>query len=565
MTRHSITLLVILGFFTATGASADDRPNILLLVAEDMSPRVRAFGDEVAVTPNIDRLARQGIRYPNTFTTAGVCAPSRAALLTGMHQIAMGGQHMRASSYGRDNPEAGVDGYEAVPPPYVKAFAELLRAAGYYTISDGKLDYQIGGPMTGGPFTIWDDYGVFADWKDRPKDRPFYAQVNFGVTHESGLFPAGFTLNPTRAIMGAMRWFRYGSSTQGVVTPEAVRVPAYYPDTDIVRRTIARQYWNIEIMDKEIGAVLSYLEREGLADSTIVIWTTDHGDGLPRAKRTLYDSGLKVPMVIRWPERFEPADAQPGTIDNRLVSFIDLSSTILSLAGVEPPLWMHGRVFAGDQRAPERRYVYASRDRIDSIRDRARAVRDNRFKYIRNYHPDTPGAQKLAFRDNLEMMGELWELHESSKLEGATALWFEATRPREELYDTVEDPDEVKNLATDPAYAATLARMRGASDEWLTHVEDWSEAPEAEMVQRFWPNWQQPTTAAPTIKSENSRVTIECPTDGASIGYRINGAGAVSDWNLYTGPFKAKAGAKITAKAIRYGWAESEVTERRVR
>ena len=538
-------------------AAPDSRPNVLLLVAEDMSPRIGAFGDPVAVTPNLDRLAQQGVRFPNTFTTAGVCAPSRAALMTGRSQTSIGAHAMRTSSYGQGQPDTEPQGYEAVPPPEVKAFPELLRAAGYATLNSLKTDYQFGEP-----FTIWDENGWFVEWSDRPEGRPFFAMENFLVTHESGLFPKRFPRDAIEAIMRlahlANEW-----SYEEVVSPGEVRVPAYYPDTEVVRETLARHYGNIALMDAEVGRILAELDAEGLADSTIVVFTTDHGDGLPRAKRELYDSGIRVPMIIRWPREWLPEGFEPGRVDDRMVSFIDLGPQILAWAGLATPPWMQGRPFVGEGAELRNERVVAARDRIDEVEDRVRAVRDDQWKYLRNYRPEDAGAQRSDFRDHLDMMTELWELDRAGKLEGAAALWFSSPRPVEELYFLPHDPDEVHNLAGNPNYAETLERMRGELDAWLDAEPDQGAIAESELVERFWPGGNQPRTAPPVHRVERSpggglRVHLDSATQGASIGFRRNGRGSVSEWDLYGTPFAVVPGDEVEAKAIRYGYGESD-------
>ena len=544
-------LPVAVGLCLAVAAGADESrpPNLLLLVAEDLGPRIGAFGDAVARTPHLDRLAAQGVRFGNAFTTSGVCAPSRAALVTGVHQIAMGGQHMRTSSR-----PAG--GYRSVPPAHVKAFPELLRAAGYYTFVTEKLDYQFSDHATGtGPFSIWDAEDDAELWRGREPDQPFFGMVTFLETHESGAFrPLGSRPHSViHFLIQLYRAWRFGlPGGDDAVRPEDVSVPPYYPDTPIVREDLARHYANVHQMDAAVGDVLARLEADGLADSTIVIWTTDHGDGLPRAKRDLFDAGIRVPMIVRWPMARRPASARPGSMDERLISFVDLAPTLLELAGVARPAHLHGGSFA-PLGAPHRDYVYAARDRIDEVHDRQRAVRDARFKYIRSWFPDLPGGHPLAFRDNLETMRELRRLHASGALDAAQRLWFEPPGA-ERLFDTRADPHELHDLARDPEHAAVLARMRRALDAWLARVGDWSEVHEDEMVARFEPRGRREVTPAPVVEVRDGRVSIRSETRGASLGYRIDGG----RWRLYTGPFGAPAGARVTAKAVRYGWQESD-------
>jgi N-sulfoglucosamine sulfohydrolase len=553
--RNPLLRLVALVLVWCASAHAGEtgRPNILVLMAEDMSARVGAFGDAVAITPNIDQLAAEGTRYPNTFTTAGVCAPSRAAHITGMHQIAIGAQHMRTSS-------APSGGYKSVPPAHVKAYPELLRAAGYYTFTDRKLDYQFSGPMSGtGPFTIWDAEGGDGHWRARGEGQPFYGLLNFAVTHESGVFrPLGSWPNSViHLVMQVMRAVSgVGAPDVGEsVDPAAVPVPPYFPDTPTVRADIARHYNNIAVMDSEVGQLLDELEADGLTDDTIVIWTTDHGDGLPRSKREVYDTGIKVPMIIRWPERYRPADAARGGLDTRLVSFVDLGPTILRLAGVNVPDYMHGRDLV---EAVPRTYIYASRDRIDEVPDRQRAVRDARYKYIRSWHPGLGGGHRLAFRDNIDMVREMQALYAEGELDSVQRRWFEGPG-EEQLYDTQTDPLELNNLASDPAVSGELERLRAALASWQARIGDWSDEPEATMVARFNPGGEVPVTTAPEIVVRAGRVQISA-SDRASVGYRID----QGPWQLYTEPFTAPAGATVEAAAVRYGWVESETVELRI-
>ncbi|MGA8203303.1 MAG: sulfatase-like hydrolase/transferase [Woeseiaceae bacterium] len=525
------------------------RPNILLIVAEDMSMKVGAFGDSVARTPSIDALAADGIRYTRAFTVAGVCAPSRSGLITGVYPISMGTQQMRTSQMQ----------YEAVPPPDVKAFPELLRRAGYVTGNVAKTDYQFGDP-----FTVWDEnVGNFVEppdlalWRKLPQDRPFFVMVNLMSTHESWLAtPETKVSGPFAESIQRLATNRL-KLVDKVTDPEAVTVPAYFPDTLAVRASIAQMYDNIHYMDGQVGEILANLEADGHVDDTIVIWTTDHGDGFPRAKRSVYDSGLHVPMVIRFPD-----SRGRGTIEDRLVSFIDLAPTILDLAGAPVPHFIQGRDFLT---GPARQYVYGARDRMDHVPDRVRAVRGKRYEYIRNFMPEVPYFRPLAFRDMFPIMQALWAGHQAGTLTPEQEFYFTAPRPKEELYDTANDPDEVENLAGDPNHAEVLVRLRIAKDNWLNAVGDRSEEPEEEMIESMWPGRVQPVTAAPEATASvdatgTRRVSLRCETPGASIGYRIAGSTAGEHWDLYVEPVMLPADATLEAKAIRYGYKESAVT-----
>lgn len=531
--------------FFCTFTSASDRPNILLLVAEDLSSRIGTFGDSIAQTPHIDALAKRGVRFTNAFTTAGVCAPSRAATIMGMHQISFGAQHMRTSR----------EDYLALPPVDAKALPELLRRLGYYTLTDGKLDYQFSGTMSGGPFTMWDLQGRDVSIEDAPLNKPFFAQINFPITHESGVFPplGSWPNSVTHFVMQVMRSILNWSAPEGTpVDAQEIKLEPYYPDTPTVRADIARHYQNISAMDSQVGQIVTYLEESGLAKNTIIIWTSDHGDGLPRAKRELYDSGLKVPMVMYWPERFRPKHMSPGATDSQLISFVDLAPTVLSLVGAEIPVAMQGQDFVSPL-TPARKYVYASRDRIDEVPDRQRAIRSNRFKLIRSYQPEQIGGHALDFRDNIPMMREMQSLLEQDKLNKAQRLWFEPPGAQR-LFDIQNDPHELTNLANNAEYEPVLRELNAALDAWLARTGDWSEDDEQEMIARIQPNGQQGITPIPTVRIGSSGVTIQSRERHASLGYRLN----KGDWQLYTGPISVKSGDLVTAKAVRYGWTESE-------
>jgi N-sulfoglucosamine sulfohydrolase len=530
-------------------AQTSSRPNILWISNEDMSPHLGAYGDTLARTPVLDRLAKESIRFTHAFTTAPVCAPSRAAIITGMYQTSIGAQHMRTTE---DRVPELPGPYLAVPPFYVKAFPEYLRAAGYYTSNRAKTDYQFGVP-----FTIWDDLGQQAHWRNRPdKSQPFFAVFNIDVTHESQIFPT----SPARK----------GKTL--ITDPAEVKVPPYYPDTPLVRQELARMYDNIADMDTRVGELLKQLEVDGLADSTIVFYWSDHGDGVPRSKRSLYDSGLRVPLMIRWPKGLNPTFT-PGTVSDRLVSFIDLAPTVLAAAGLDVPVHMQGRVLVGRTAAPEPEYVFAARDRMDIEYDMMRSARDKRFLYIRNFVPELPYAGFIIYRNQSDIMQEWLRLQAERKLSGAAALWMRTSRPPEELYDTVADPHNINNLAASSSERPRLERMRHALDAWMERIDDQGLINEPEMIQRMWPGGVQPETAQPYLVMRSAtdvrrdpalqlkgaapiEVVIYVPTQGASIGY-TTAEGPTAKWQLYSGPIQVTGPTTIRAKAIRYGYKES--------
>lgn len=500
------------------------RKNVLCIVCEDISPRLGAYGDPVALTPVLNQLARTGVRFTRMFSSSGVCAPSRAALITGMYATAIGANNMRTST--KDLADHAP--YEAVPPPAVRPFAEYLRAAGYYTTNNAKTDYQFTPPLT-----AWDENGRDAHWKNRPEGMPFFSVFNLETTHESQV------------------WVRADDPV--VVPPERVILPPYFPHTPTVRRDVARVYSNIAVMDRQVGELLAELSEAGLADDTIVVFYSDNGGPLPRGKREMLDSGLHVPFMIRFPD-----GSHAGTVVDDLVAFVDVPATILSLAGVPVPKHMQGRPFWGDQKAPARDFVFAARDRMDERVDHVRAVRDRRFKYVRNYRPDLPRYQDIDYRRQMAAMQDILRLRDEGKLDPVQSLWFQPTKPAEELYDTEADPHEVRDLSGDPAFGEPLARLRAALDGWLRETGDRPGRPETELIESLWPGGVQPKTAAPAIAWHDGRVTLECPTEGSAIAYQVDGRGLrPGHWFLYTEPFAAKSGSVVTATANRVGWMPS--------
>lgn len=516
------------------------RPNILWITAEDLSPRLGCYGDSVANTPVLDSLAAQGVRYTNAYSVSGVCAPSRAALITGMYPTSIGAQHMRTlrrtSSIDKvTDPQAlAIPLYEAVPPPRVKCFTEYLRAAGYFCTNNSKTDYQFHPPIT-----AWDSSADTAHWRLRPAGKPFFAVFNIGITHESQV------------------WRRAGDTL--TTKPENVIVPPYYPDTEIVRRDMARHYSNISLMDKQVGEILAQLQADGLADSTIVFFYGDHGDGLPRAKRWLFDSGLKVPLIIRFPK-----GEKGGTVAHELVSFVDFAPTILSLAGIEIPEYMQGQAFLGTQKAnTPRKYIFAAKDRMDPAIDCQRAVRDKQFKFIKNYYPNRPYVQFLPYRDQMPLMQELLRLDKAGKLDSTQKIWFAKTKPIDELYDTEKDPHEVNNLADLPEYHDKVVEMRSALKSWLEMTTDPLTMPETELVEQMWGTQGQPQTQPVEFQtSGGNKISLSCPTTGASIAFQTAENWGTPRWSLYTKPLKTDS---LRAVAIRIGYKQSEIKEFRAK
>jgi arylsulfatase A-like enzyme len=518
--------VVCMTFLTAH--AQQQKPNILWITCEDISPLISAYGDQVVKTPNIDQLAKEGVRYTHAYTTAGVCAPSRSAIITGMYQTSIGAQHMRTLTPPQMARFMPVPAYSVVIPDYVKCFPEYLRKAGYYCTNNEKQDYQFVAPVT-----VWDENGPAASYRNRPADKPFFSVFNFMITHESQLFSRKDSL---------------------LVNPDNVTVPSYYPDTKTVRHDMARLFTNIEMMDRQVGELIRMLKEDGLYDNTIIFFYSDHGGALPRMKREVLERGTHIPFIIRF-----PGAKMGGATNKELISAVDFAPTVLSLAGVKIPSHMQGQAFLGTQKVKTpRKYVFAARDRMDTEYDRVRMVRDGRYRYLYNYMPDQPYYQKIEYRLSIPMMQEILKLKEEGKLNAAQMSWFK-TKPVEELYDVEVDPFELNNLADDPKYKAKLLELRTAFQKWTKAVGDMGSMPEKEMVKQMWNDGDEPpATEMPQVIQTSGGVKLTCNTKGASIGYRVvkgsekeqSQLHTVTSWDMIIMTNAKKNGDKIAAAPV---------------
>ncbi len=453
--RLALSVAVLLSVFCPL-AAADDRPNILWLSCEDISPHLGCYGDPHATTPVLDRLAKESVLYKNAFVTAGVCAPCRSAIISGIYQTSLGTHHMRC---------------KAQLPDHVRLFPQYLRAAGYYCTNNSKTDYQLAST----PKETWDVSSGKAHWRNRKDDdQPFFAVFNYTGCHESGIA----STNKYQTVTKDLPASHLHDANQ--LTP-----PPYYPDTPIVREDWKRYYNVISAMDRWAGGILKQLEDDGLANDTIVFFWSDHGVGLPRAKRWLYESGMHVPLIARIPAKLRrERQGGPGTVTDELVSLIDFAPTMLNLAGIEIPDHMQGRAFLGDDLTPERQYVYGARDRMDERYDVIRAVRDKRYKYIRNYEPFKTYYQYMNTPEKGATMREIRRVHAEGKLPPAARIFMAPTKPVEELYDLENDAHELDNLADSPNHREVLTRMREAHLEWVLKTKDLGLMPEPEITVR---------------------------------------------------------------------------------
>lgn len=457
MLRWLATSFVIL-FLTHTALSDEQRPNILWITSEDNGPYLGCYGDAMARTPNLDRLAEEGVRYLNAFSNAAVCAPARQTLITGMYATSLGGQHMRSQVFF---------------PEDVRYFPEYLRRLGYYTSNNSKTDYN-GSPADGkaAMAAAWSESGRNGHWRNRPAGSPFFSVFNITSTHESQLFPKG--------------WKKRELKTG----PASVTLPAYLPDTPEIRLDLARYYDRIEVMDGGVGAILRQLEKDGLKDDTIVFYFSDHGGSMPRGKSFAYDSGTRVPLLVCIPEKWKSSrSAAAGETDDRLVGFVDFGATVLSLAGLDAPDYMQGEAFLGpNATAPRREYVHTFRGRRGERYDLVRGVRSHEFLYLRNYTPHLPVMQFNAYSFEIPGYASWQSARASGKTTPEQGLWFEP-KASEELYRIADDGDNVRNLAENPEFTEVLAQHRAENDRHLLAIRDSVFYPEG-MAGREWSAYQ---------------------------------------------------------------------------
>lgn len=442
----SATLLAMLpSTLLAADENAHDLPNILWITSEDNGPELGCYGDDYADSPNIDSIAAKGMRYKRAWSNAPVCAPARTTIISGIYPPALGAEHMRS---------------QTVLPDGFHMFPYYLHEAGYYCTNNSKEDYNLAKEGF-----VWDQSNGKAHWRGRKEGQPFFAVFNFTTSHESQLRKRPHT---------------------AVHDPAGVRVPAYHPDTPEVRRDWAQYYDKITEMDRQVGRVLAQLKEDGLEENTIVFYYGDHGSGMPRSKRWPYDSGLHVPMIVHVPEKYKklaPKEYEVGGESERLVSFVDLAPTVLSLAGIEPKDWMQGHAFMGEYETTPPKYVFGFRGRMDERYDMVRTVTDGQFVYIRNYMPHKIYGQHIDYMFQTPTTKVWKQMYDNGKLNEAQSHFWEE-KPSEELYELASDPDEVRNLADDPKFADKRKELETAVLEWQREIRDIGFLPEEEIHSR---------------------------------------------------------------------------------
>jgi N-sulfoglucosamine sulfohydrolase len=452
----TITCALLSASLAIQSAPAAEKPNILWITAEDMSPTLGCYGDDYSTSPHIDALAKRSVRYTHAYATAPVCSPSRSCLINGLPATSQGTQQMRS----------------AFPiPAGMTGFPSLLRKAGYFTSNNVKTDYNSANWDTIIQAS-WDAQGNDAHWRKGPKGKPFFSIFNLMTSHQSR----------------SMVWpyEKFVAEVQSKLAPSEIHdpakapIPPYYPDTPVVRKTVARFYDCVTAMDKEVGELLAQLKADGLDDNTIVFFYSDHGSGMPRHKRALLDSGMHVPLLVHVPKKWRRlAPGKAGSDSDRLVNFADFAPTVLNLLGLSIPAHVEGKPFLGPRSDTAHPYVFGHRDRVDEVLDTARSVHDQRYLYIRTFMPHLGYNQRTAWPDLGEIRPEFYAAAAAGNLSAAQAHFMGPTRPSEELYDCEQDPLNLNNLATSAEHAKVLKRMRAALQSRVHETKDLGFIPEA--------------------------------------------------------------------------------------
>ena len=525
MNRILLFLTGILFLVCLSTPKKESPPNIVWLVAEDQSPEFFPMYAEVPVAlPYLSALSKDGVVFENAYSPVPVCAPARSALITGMYPTSLGTHNMRTyNGYRTENqPTINIPSYSPLLPEGVKMFTEYLRTANYYCTNNAKEDYNF--KKTDG---AWDESGAKAHWKKRTPDQPFFAVINFGISHESQI------------------WNQQDKPL--AVAPEEVPLPPVFPDTPVVRKDIAVNYSNLVRLDKQIGEIIEALKEEGLYENTLIFFYGDHGGPFPRYKRALYETGIKVPLVIKFPHQ-----EKAGTRDNQFISFIDFAPTVLSLAGIQPPDYMQGKARFGSFKTEPSSYVFATSDRFDEQTDRVRAVRYKQYKYIRNFTVNLPHALPVKYREQMPMMKELNALWETDSLDEKPALWFQTPKAVEEVYNIDLDPYELNNLAFDPEMKEVLEHLRQKLDEWIIETGDLGEIPEQTLLENWFPNGAVPVLSELQKVDAATEYALTHSNKGASIVWK---KATDSLWHPYTQPLPMNK--NLVAKAVRIGYKDS--------
>lgn len=490
-----IYLLILIKISVTHG---QNKPNIVWLVCEDQSLFFSSYGDHHSKTPNIDELSKDGIIYDNCFTTSPVCSPSRSALITGMYPTTIGTQHMRAFKKKRldsINKHNQLPFYSAVPKRNCQFFTEILRTNGYYCSNNSKEDYN----MMMSPLA-WDESSKKAHWRNRKDNQPFFSVFNFNITHESQIWKS--------------------SKFQLENNIKAISLPKIFPNNKEIKKDFLTNYKNIESLDSKIGSIIKQLKNDGIYDNTVIFFFSDHGGPFPRYKRSIYDTGIKCPLIIKWLKK------DSIQRNNQMISFIDFAPTLVDLAGLNIPKDIEGVSFLNKNK---REYIFAATDRFDETNSKRRCVRNNQYKLIRNFDTLSPLYQPISYRYQMRTMKILDSLKKLNQLSEAFKKWYDSNLPTYELYNIINDPFEQKNLIHDSSKQQTFEILKTKLEQWI-NSSDYGNFEEREMIGQMWPNGNPPMLKEPKIIDKKNGKIIINENENSSLGWRNN---KNEKWKLY--------------------------------
>ena len=490
------TLVAVLYFITIS-FNSQEKQNILWLVCEDQSLFFSAYNDSLAKTPNIDELASKGIVYDNFYAVSPVCAPSRSSIITGMYPTTIGTQHMRAYKKNKDsiNSKTNLPFYSAVPKIKVQFFTENLRKSGYYCSNNSKEDYN----MEISPLA-WDESNRNAHWRNRQENQPFFSVFNFNVSHESRI------------------WKEYKKHSLEEINK--VILPPFFPNNNTIKNDFVTNYKNIEKLDVQIGKIINQLKEDGLYENTVIFFYSDHGGPFPRYKRSIYDSGLKCPLIIKWNEKTNE------TRNKQMISFIDLAPTVLEITGSEKNNKMEGVSF---YKQSNREFIFASSDRFDEFTDRRRCVRNENFKLILNLDTNSPIGKPVKYRKQMKTMKIIDSLYENNLLEGYFNNWYKSGKEKYEFYDISNDPFELVNLIGDSNYFSNIIELKIQLKNWIDS-SDYGNMSEEQMLKEMWLNGKRPKLEDPLVTENDNGIKIISNNKNSSVGWRNNNS---KDWKVY--------------------------------
>ena len=495
------TSLFYLFLTLSTFCFGQGSPNFLWLVCEDQSLFFPMYGDSSANTPNINQLAKDGLVYQNCYTPSPVCAPSRSCLITGMYPTSIGTHHMRAYKKAKKNsainPHNSLPYYSAKPKKPIRFFTEDLRAKGYYCTNNSKEDYN----METSPLA-WDESNQTDHWRNREESQPFFSIFNFNVTHESNIWNKNTTYSKEEL--------------------DNVEVPIFFPSNEKIKSDFLTNYKNIEKLDKQIGIIINQLKEDSLYENTIIFFFSDHGGPFPRYKRSIYETGIRVPMVVKWIDNTYTGKS------NQLVSFVDFAPTMLDVAKVDREHSFEGVSF---YKKDQRKYIFAATDRFDEHTDLRRSIRENDFKLIYNGDTTTPVYKPVRYRQQMKTMQILDSLQKNQELAPYLSNWFSSKKKLYELYNVTEDYFEINNLIENPKYEKIYKKLQKDLFKWIKD-SDFGNMSESTMLDTMFSSAMSvPKLNTPKIIKDDLGYLIESNNQFTSTGWRNKND---ISWNIYT-------------------------------